>query len=152
MKVIVVDTSVFVSALLKAETSPRQVLRLCLRGDVLPLMSNPLMSEYEALLSRTQLFRNSLLNGDERQGLMNGLMSICKWVPIYYLWRPNLPDEADNHLIELAVAGGASHIVTGNLKDLKGGELKFPGVKIVSANGYLKERSDQYGYNDNSSS
>ena len=59
----------------------------------------------------------------------------------YYLWRPNLPDEADNHLIELAVAGGASHIVTGNLKDFRNAQLSFPHLHIVSANDYLKERT-----------
>jgi hypothetical protein len=35
-----------------------------------------------------------------------------------FLWRPNLPDEADNHVIELAVAGGASAVVTNNVRDL----------------------------------
>ena len=30
-------------------------------------------------------------------------MSRCRWVEVFYAWRPNLPDEADNHLIELAV-------------------------------------------------
>jgi predicted nucleic acid-binding protein len=48
------------------------------------------------------------------------------------LWRPNLPDEADNHLIELALAGNADTIVTTNTKDLAHGELRFPGLKILS--------------------
>ncbi len=30
---------------------------------------------------------------------------------VYYGWRPNLPDEGDNHLIELALAGSAQAIV-----------------------------------------
>jgi hypothetical protein len=47
-------------------------------------------------------------------------------VKVYYLWRPNLPDEADNHLIELALAGGADTIVTNNLRDVSRGELTFP--------------------------
>jgi hypothetical protein len=38
---------------------------------------------------------------------------------VYFLWRPNLPDEADNHLIELALAGAAQTIVTHNLNDLQ---------------------------------
>jgi len=33
---------------------------------------------------------------------------------IYYGWRPNLPDEADNHLIELAMAGGIDWMPTSN--------------------------------------
>ncbi|WP_422133014.1 MULTISPECIES: PIN domain-containing protein [unclassified Endozoicomonas] len=48
----------------------------------------------------------------EREQVLNALLSITQWVEIYYLWRPKLPDEADNHLVELAMAGGASHIIT----------------------------------------
>jgi hypothetical protein len=27
-------------------------------------------------------------------------------IEVYYRWRPNLPDEGDNHVLELAVAAG----------------------------------------------
>jgi hypothetical protein len=53
-------------------------------------------------------------------------------VEVYYAWRPNLPDEAGNHLIELGVAAQAEAIVTGNLRDLARGELKFPALKILT--------------------
>jgi predicted nucleic acid-binding protein len=52
-------------------------------------------------------------------------------VSIYYLWRPNLKDEADNHLIELAVAGNAQIIATHNLKDFQNSELLFPNLSIL---------------------
>ena len=51
---------------------------------------------------------------------------------VFYAWRPSLPDEADNHLIELAVAASAQAIVTRNLRDLSRGELKFPSLRVVS--------------------
>jgi hypothetical protein len=37
---------------------------------------------------------------------------VCSSVP---RWRPNLRDEGDNHLVELAIAGGAEAIVTYNV-------------------------------------
>lgn len=33
---------------------------------------------------------------------------------MYFAWRPNLADEAGNHLIELAVAGAAGFVVSRN--------------------------------------
>jgi hypothetical protein len=39
--------------------------------------------------------------------LFAGFLSVCHWCEIYYLWRPNLADEADNHVLELAVAAAA---------------------------------------------
>ncbi len=59
-------------------------------------------------------------------------MASCSWTTIYYLWRPNLPDEADNHLIELAIAGNAHMIVTYNKKDFSRSALLFPHLAIVT--------------------
>ena len=47
-------------------------------------------------------------------------------------------DEADNHLIELAVAGNADTIITHNTKDLAQGELRFPGLNIQTPAQFLK--------------
>nr|WP_238845734.1 PIN domain-containing protein [Nostoc edaphicum] len=49
----------------------------------------------------------------------------------YYLWRPNLKDKADNHLIELAVAGNAQMIAIHNIKDFQNAELLFPNLSIL---------------------
>jgi hypothetical protein len=68
----------------------------------------------------------------ERNEVFDGFLSGCRWVEVFYAWRPNLPDEADNHLIELAVAAQASAIVTRNLRDVSRGELKFPTLKILT--------------------
>ena len=46
------------------------------------------------------------------------------------MWRPNLKDEADNHLIELAIAGNAPIIATYNIKDFRQTELIFNEVLI----------------------
>ena len=104
-----------------------------------PLMSAALFAEYEDVLQRTTLFDGCRLSAAERDELLDIFMSHCIWTRVYYLWRPNLPDEGDNHLIELAVAGGVRHVVTKNRRDLQRMELRFPGLHIVLPEDFLKE-------------
>lgn len=66
-------------------------------------------------------------------------MSVCEWVQVYYLWRPNLRDEGDNHVLELAVAGAASMIVTNNVSDFLDSNLRFPEIRILKPAQVLKE-------------
>jgi len=136
---VVVDTNVFISALLRKNNAPREVIRQCIAKNIKPLMGVTLFSEYEAVISRSTLFKNSPLSKNERNALLDAFMSVCQWVSIYYLWRPNLKDEADNHLIELAVAGNAKYIITQNKKDFKNSELLFPDIQIVDVGEFLKE-------------
>ena len=66
-------------------------------------------------------------------------LSVCDWVQVYFSWRPNLPDEADNHIVELAVAGGAIMIITNNARDFRASELRFPNLRIVTPREFVKE-------------
>lgn len=139
--VIVLDTNVFVGACLGTGAS-NALIGACIAGQHRALMSNALFAEYEDVLSRSAVFAKSKLSASERDELLDVFLASCRWTRIYYGWRPNLPDEADNHLIELAVAGGGSHIVTYNLKDLQSRELRFPGLAAVTPAQFMKlERS-----------
>src|ERR1700687_636005 len=42
----------------------------------------------------------------EQTQLLDAFLSRTRLVEVYYRWRPNLPDEGDNHVLELAVAAG----------------------------------------------
>jgi putative PIN family toxin of toxin-antitoxin system len=128
----VVDTNVMVAGLLRSGGSARAVLRACLNNNYSPILGPALLAEYEDVLSRSELFYDSPLSEQERWEVLDGFLKKCRWVEVFYAWRPNLPDEADNHLIELAVAGQAQVIVTRNLKDLTRGELRFPALRIFT--------------------
>jgi hypothetical protein len=80
-----------------------------------------------------------VLTAKEREELLNAFLSVCHWTRIYYIGRPNLPDQADNHGVELAIAGGAEAIVTKNIKDFEGAELRFSGLRILRPEDLIAE-------------
>lgn len=75
----------------------------------------------------------------EIEELLDAFASVCRWTTVYYRWRPNLVDEADHHLLELAVAAGAEAIVTKNVRHLRSGDLRFPQIRILKPEQILKE-------------
>jgi putative PIN family toxin of toxin-antitoxin system len=135
---IVVDTNVMLGACLGTGAAAG-VVAACLREQCTPLIGNALFNEYEDVFARTDLFAGCRLSPTERDELLDVFFARCLWTRVYYTWRPNSPDEADNHLIELAVAGGADFIVTRNLRDLQRMELRFPNLRVVSPEVFLKE-------------
>ncbi|MEM7016197.1 MAG: putative toxin-antitoxin system toxin component, PIN family [Pseudomonadota bacterium] len=135
---VVIDTSVLVSALIGSEGPGREIMRRCLQGKYHPLISNTLFAEYEDVSGREQIRELCPLNTDEIRALLNSFYSVCQWVSVYFLWRPNLKDEGDNFLIELALAGNAKFIITHNIKDLQGAELKFPELCILTPEQMLR--------------
>jgi putative PIN family toxin of toxin-antitoxin system len=136
---IVLDTNVFISALLGPHGASREVVRQCLKGLYQPLMGTALFVEYESVMAQEELFETCLLSRDEREALLDAFLSVCQWQTVYYMWRPNLPDEADNHLVELAVTGRAGIIVTKNTTDFARAELHFPGLRIMQPEELLRE-------------
>jgi putative PIN family toxin of toxin-antitoxin system len=135
---VVLDTNVVVAALRSGGGASRRAIRGCLAGAYEPLFGPALLAEYEYAVLDPRL-PESLADERERQELLAAIASVGRWVNVYYLWRPNLRDETDNHLVELAVAGGAVAIVTHNVRDLKSGELVFPSLRVVTPAAFLKD-------------
>ena len=135
---VVIDTNVFVGACLGQGASHR-IVAACLRDECHPLMGAALFAEYEDVLGRDDLFTSCRLSAAERAELLDIFLAACTWTRIYFAWCPNLPDEADNHLVELAVAGGARFVVTRNLRDVARMELRFPELRVLSPEDFLKE-------------
>jgi uncharacterized protein len=135
--IVVLDTNVFVSACLGKGASADTVAA-CIEQRHQALMGAALLAEYEDVLGRDGLFEGCRLSRHEREELLEVLLAQCRWTRIYFGWRPNLPDEGDNHLVELAVAGGASAIITHNVRHLRSMELHFPDISVLTPAQFLK--------------
>ncbi|MCK7575770.1 MAG: putative toxin-antitoxin system toxin component, PIN family [Chromatiales bacterium] len=133
-----VDTNVVTAALISPDGPNRAILRDCLLGRYKPLLSNALFSEYEDVAMRPTILERCPVEPADILALLEAFCSVCEWVPIFYLWRPNLMDEGDNHVLELAAAGNARCIVTNNTRDFRRGELLFPGIQILTPSDILK--------------
>ena len=103
-------------------------------------MGAALLTEYEDVLRREPLFQKCRLTRSEREELLDIFLSACTWTRIYFAWRPNLRDEGDNHVVELAIAGGAERIITRNLRDFAPMELRFPNLDVMTPEDFLKEQ------------
>jgi predicted nucleic acid-binding protein len=115
------------------EDQPTQTVTGC------RVMGTALLREYEDVLGRHDLFAQCRLSVAEREELLDIFLASCEWTRVYFGWLPSLPDEADNHLVELAVAGRAGFVVTRNLRDLTRAELAFPGLRCMGPDTFLKE-------------
>jgi predicted nucleic acid-binding protein len=133
---IVIDTNEFVAGMRSSGGASRLVLRKALTSDFQPLFGNALWMEYMDLMGRDVWGSESTIQ--EREAVLAALAQKGRWVNIYYAWRPNLPDEGDNHLVELAIAGGSNTIVTHNVKDPRTGELHFTGLDVLLPTEFLE--------------
>lgn len=138
MNKVVIDTNVLISALIGKTEPAREVMRHCLLGKLEPLISTTLFLEYEAVSQREKIKELCPLTEAVVNELLAAFFSVCKWVQIHCLWRPNLKDESDKFLIELAVAGNAKSIITNNVKDLRNAELQFDGLSVLAPEEYLR--------------
>lgn len=133
----VIDTSVFVAGLRSSGGASRQILRHCLKGRIQPLFGTALWMEYESVLDRD--IWTTETSDAERREVLYAIAAAGKWIKISFGWRPNLTDEGDNHLIELAIAGQARAIITHNLRDLQSGELNWAGLSVWTPARTLEE-------------
>ena len=139
LKRIILDTNVLVSAFTSAEGASRRVLRHILQGRWQAIVSLPLFLEYEDVLNRSEIISRCPLSETDRQDLFDAYVSQCTLLELYYTWRPNLRDEADNHVFELAVAAQDATLLTWNLRDFASAELRFPHVRIQTPAQWTKE-------------
>ena len=106
----VFDTNVLISAALSYDSTSRHALDHALdRGAI--LLSLPVAAELHEVLTREK-FR-AYINEDEAMQFFALLTGVSQWVEID-VRIADCRDPDDNKVLELAISGRATHIVTGD--------------------------------------
>src|SRR5580658_732223 len=137
----VLDTDVMVAALRSDRGASRQLLLAALNRQFELLLSVPLMLEYEAVLTRPQHLAASRLSGTEVGRVLDDLAAIARPVRLAFRWRPRLPDADDDMVLETAINGGASAIVTFNQSDFAEAGKDFNCAMILPITALRQVRS-----------
>ncbi len=108
--IIVLDTNVLVSALLKPNSYPAHVLNAILNEKVTLLFDNRILEEYRRVLLRPRFgFSVEIV-----EPLLDYLESEGKFVVANYSGRA-FDDDEDKKFYEVAVTGKTDFLVTGNI-------------------------------------
>jgi len=140
MQKIVVDTNIFMSALISQSGASYELMtRLFQRDEIINSISVPLVIEIKDVLLRAK--NRELYPQFDDSDLLAYLHDICAvshHVKINYLWRPFLRDFKDDKVLETAFNANASAIITHNIKDFKSVKEIF-GIEVITPKVAIKE-------------
>ena len=137
MQRIVLDTDVVVAALRSPVGGSAEVVRLARHGQVRLVASVALMLEYEAVATRPEQLRAI---GATRQSVLSALdfiAAIADEAQGHFRWRPQVRDPADEMVLEAAVNGRASVLMTFNRRDFGAGPASF-GIRLCAPGDFLR--------------
>ena len=137
---VVLDTNVLIAGLCRRTDSPSFKILQNIQNAVIPLaLTQKLYLEYESVLVRRNILKLIGARKSEIMSVLEALLLLAFQSEVHYLWRPNLPDEEDNFVLEAAVATNAL-VITKNTADFQMGELKFPDLLVLTPQQFC----DQY--------
>lgn len=110
----VIDTNVVYAGLYSAEGASFLILRAIEGGQVVPVLSTTLLFEYEHVLRRGREVLD--LSEQDIDDVLDAFCGRGQHQKVHFLWRPQLRDPNDDHVLELAVASERAVIVTHNVR------------------------------------
>ncbi|NKQ37320.1 MAG: putative toxin-antitoxin system toxin component, PIN family [Chloroflexi bacterium] len=126
----VLDTTVLVAGLRSRTGASRQLLIWLYEGRYEAAASVAMMLEYEAVLTRPEHLQAFNLSAEEVNRFLDSMTHLIIPVTPFFLWRPQLRDPADEHVLETAVNGSAAAIVTFNMRHFQRAAARF-GIETI---------------------
>jgi putative PIN family toxin of toxin-antitoxin system len=133
------DTCIIISALRSKQGASHFLLRKAIMKELPTIMHFKLLAEYHDVLTRPNIISSLIYRHEEIEKILIGLINVAEEVNPHFLWRPNLKDEKDNFLIEIAVTSQPCTIITHNIKDFLQGELVFPSIFVKKPQEAIQE-------------
>lgn len=127
----VLDTNVVVAALRSPKGASAALIESAFDGAFTPVLSVPLVLEYEAVTSDPAQRIESGLSIEQVRTVVTALCAVGDPVEAHYLWRPQLRDPADEMVLEAAINGQADALVTFNVRDFGKAPDQF-GIALIS--------------------
>ena len=132
---IAIDTNCLIAALTRPSGRSATVMDAWLDGHIEAVASEATVREAELVLGGGWLAR--MVKGDVVNGLLRDLRTLSVWVDD----PPRIPDltlkdEGDRRMVETAVAGNASHIVTTDREFLS--HRGYGAVEFVTPSEFLR--------------
>lgn len=132
---IVLDTNVLVSGLLQPFGPSGQIVRLVASGDLVLYHDPRILAEYEDVLLREKFgFDPERVDTLLEQIRAGGLPVAARPLAV------RLPDPDDEPFLEVALAGGAQFLVTGNIKHYP--PEASGGVAVIAPRPFLERYRD----------
>ena len=128
---IVLDTNVLVSGLLSPHGPPGRIVDLFLDGTVTLLVDDRIVMEYREVLARPR-FRFNPADVEAVLGLIDIAGERVAAGPLSAI----VPDPYDLPFLEVAYAGKADALVTGNARHFRG--AADVGVRVLSPAAFMK--------------
>ena len=121
----VLDTSVLITALRSSSGAAAETVRLALRGEIETLMDLNLACEYRDVALRAEQLQESGKSREETAAILDALEAIADPVFFAFRYRPLSSEANDNLVLDVAINGNASAVVTNNTKHFRGPAERF---------------------------
>ena len=136
---VTLDTNILYQALRSASGASYAILQLVREGRVTVALSHQVLLEYEAVLTRDSSLRSFGMSVSDVTAVLRFLALVSEKFESSFLFRPNLRDEDDNIFVELAVVSRSGYLVTQNVRDYRGSQLRFESFRAVTPAQFLQQ-------------
>lgn len=123
----VIDTNVVFAGLYSSEGASFKILSAIESGRLTPVLSVTLFFEYEHVIRRNMA--SLQLSDQDVDDFLDGICARAAPQKVHYLWRPQLPDPKDDHLVELSLAAGKATIITYNMRHFE--KARTFGIRVA---------------------